>query len=111
VTPVEMPTPQDPPKKPKRYATLDDIYAELDCDSTDVIGVGNNQATLKDMGHCYQFWGSLDVYLTQYGMANSWAHMTTYEPGVVGPNWVILAGTEEAARVTQGLVGGEVLTP
>lgn len=111
VTPAEMPTPEKPPKDPKRYASLESIYAELECDSTDVIGVGNNQATLKDMGHCFQPWASLDVYLTRYGMSNAWSHMTTYEPGVVGPNWVILAGTEQAAEVVQGLIGGEVLGP
>ena len=106
-TPPPVPIPTATPE-PRRYASLEAIYADLECESTDRIGVGNNGHSLRDFGHCYHPWASLDVYLTRYGMVGSWSHITSHEPGVIGPNWVILAGTIEAARATQGMVGGEL---
>ena len=77
------------------------------------LGPGNNADTLKDFAICETAAGRLNIYLPKD--MDAWRHIADQIPGVVGPNWIVLApGGESVADTIHAALGGnrpEVTAP
>ena len=97
--------------EPRRYASVEAIAGALadvglPCEQFEPLGPGNNGDTLKDFAICGTAAGRLNIYLPRD--MDTWAYIAEQMPGVVGPNWIVLApGAESVADIIQAALGGK----